>query len=875
MKDSEFVPNGYKIFRQDRDLNFYTRGTYTQTSRGGTLLLVKNYLNPTLIETNVQAELCWININPHPNVNIVIGSCYRPEVNENIIVDRICTSINSVDTSNCLLLGDFNFRQINWNKMEASSGLTEKFLNTIQDNLLTQIVDEPTRGNNILDLAFVSDPSFVEDCRIDEPFGMSDHKSVVLSVRFPVSRQNTLTRKIYLYSQGDYKSLSNELRDINWENKFNKNSVNDCWMLFKNTYNDLVDTFIPSKTIKPGKRHGQPWTGYKSVTKAKKNRRKKWVMFKRLGLFADELLYDQERCVTNYIMSQAKSDFEDKLVNQVKDNPKRFWNYTRHFSKSSSSIAMIEKDGVKLTNDRDKAEVLNNFFISVLTQEQPLDHTPDLPVVNFDSALCDLDISPDLVRKKLAKLTLFKSSGPDGIHVNVLRDCLDFDVPLSYIFNLSIRSGHVPQDWRDANVTPLFKKGSRSIATNYRPVSLTSQIVKLFERLIQDAIITHITRNRIISCHQHGFQRMCSCITQLIECLNDWTDSFDNKLGTDAIYLDFAKAFDTVPHNRLKLKLRNAGIRGNVLRWIVSFLNNRRQQVVLPGGSSSWMNVTSGVPQGSILGPILFLLYVNDLPDCVNSTAKLFADDTKLYREIIDPDDCQEIQEDLNTLSAWSKIWLLRFNETKCIVLRIRKCFEFIYYLNGIPLIEEDNQRDLGVIISNNLHPDYHISHIVKKANQRIGLIRRCFTNLTSEKVSILYKSIVSPILEYGSTVWSPYLVKDIEALDKVQRRCTRISNHPFHIEPLELRRRRQDMCEVYKYLHHSYKTNTDNLFKLNTSITRGHNFKLTKHFARTDVRKKFFSNRVVNYWNDLPSAVVSAPTLDSFKRRLRSLPDW
>jgi hypothetical protein len=139
---------------------------------------------------------------------------------------------------------------------------------------------------------------------------------------------------------------------------------------------------------------------------------------------------------------------------------------------------------------------------------------------------------------------------------------------LSYIFNLSIRSGHVPQDWRDANVTPLFKKGSRSIATNYRPVSLTSQIVKLFERLIQDAIITHITRNRIISCHQHGFQRMCSCITQLIECLNDWTDSFDNKLGTDAIYLDFAKAFDTVPHNRLKLKLRNAGIRDNVLRWI-------------------------------------------------------------------------------------------------------------------------------------------------------------------------------------------------------------------------------------------------------------------------------------------------------------------
>ena len=159
----------------------------------------------------------------------------------------------------------------------------------------------------------------------------------------------------------------------------------------------------------------------------------KGIVGKRSGLFADELLYDQERCVTNYIMSQAKSDLKDKLINQVKNNPKRFWTCTRHFSKSSSSIAMIEKDGVKLTNDKDKAEVLNNFFISVLTQEQPLDHRSDLPVVNFDSALCDLDTTPDLVWKKLAKLTLFKSSGPDGIHVNVLRNCLDFDVPLSYI----------------------------------------------------------------------------------------------------------------------------------------------------------------------------------------------------------------------------------------------------------------------------------------------------------------------------------------------------------------------------------------------------------------------------------------------------------
>ncbi|CAC5374385.1 unnamed protein product [Mytilus coruscus] len=185
----------------------------------------------------------------------------------------------------------------------------------------------------------------------------------------------------------------------------------------------------------------------------------------------------------------------------------------------------------------------------------------------------------------MIKLTPFKSCGPDGIHVNVLRKCLNFDKPLSYIFNLSMRTGLVPQDWRDANVTPLFKKGSRTSLSNYRPVSLTSQIVKLMERLIRVAILSHIIRNKILSCHQHGFQSLSSCITQLIECLNDWAESFDNRMGTNCIYLDFAKTFDTVPHHRLKIKLGNVGIRGNILRWIVSFLKNRRQKVVLPGGS--------------------------------------------------------------------------------------------------------------------------------------------------------------------------------------------------------------------------------------------------------------------------------------------------
>ena len=210
--------------------------------------------------------------------------------------------------------------------------------------------------------------------------------------------------------------------------------------------------------------------------------------------------------------------------------------------------------------------------------------------------------------------------------------------------------------------------------------------------------------------------KKCSCITQLIECLNDLTNNFDNKIQTDAIYFDFAKAFDTVPHKRLILKLQQAGTHGLVLEWIRSFLENRRQRVILGNTVSSWRTVTSGVPQGSILGPVLFLIYVNDLPDIVHSTAKMFADDTKVYRQIQNWKDAQELQ-DLIKLASWSKQWLLDFNAIKCMVMSIRNSLKYTYTLNGHVLNSEESQRDLGVTKSNDLKPHLHITKSVNKAN--------------------------------------------------------------------------------------------------------------------------------------------------------------
>ena len=239
-----------------------------------------------------------------------------------------------------------------------------------------------------------------------------------------------------------------------------------------------------------------------------------------------------------------------------------------------------------------------------------------------------------MVHEKLVKLKANKAGGPDKISSNVLGECKNFDVPLALIYNQSIQSGCVPQDWRDADVNPLFKKGSRLACSTYRPISLTSHIVKLLEIIILSHIMELTRKNNRFGCDQHGFQEKCSCISQLLERLNDWSQAFDEGRSVDCIYLDFAKAFDSVPHQRLILKLRQAGIRGKIIEWIQEYLNHRHQRVILKNGVSQWLPVTSGVPQGSILGPILFLIYVNDLPDYVSNTAKMFAGDTKAYSTI-------------------------------------------------------------------------------------------------------------------------------------------------------------------------------------------------------------------------------------------------
>ena len=279
------------------------------------------------------------------------------------------------------------------------------------------------------------------------------------------------------------------------------------------------------------------------------------------------------------------------------------------------------------------------------------------------------------VAKLLRGIKAHKATGPDAIPAMLLKEAADQLAPiLNTIYRASLQQATVPKEWRKANVVPIFKKGDHSAASNYCPVSLTSIASKVIEHIISSQVMRLLDINDVLHDAQHGFRKRRACETQLLLGADDFLKTVDKNLHTDAIMLDFSKAFDRVAHKHLLKKLEATGVTDTTLGWISSFLTDREQTVVLEGMSSDSMPVTSGVPQGTVLGPLLFLIYINDLPNCVNSsTIRLFADDCLIYRGIHFQHDTEDLQADLDALRTWERRWLMSFHPQKCQLLRITR----------------------------------------------------------------------------------------------------------------------------------------------------------------------------------------------------------
>lgn len=900
----------------------YTNDLEEQETRGVCIYVHKSIKSvPVLIPgTNKFKDSVWIKLYEPGNdrKNTLIGCIYRsgtPSTAEKNDIDlhhTLRTAAELPGYAHRVIMGDFNLNKITWDpEPSIPTGHIEettesKFIDCIQDTYLYQHVIEPTRyrdGHTPTrdDLIFTSEDNFIDEVIYAPAIGASDHITLQFTVNLSMT-MHTNREKVYLYDKGDYPKLNEMLSNVNWKEELNSiTDINEAISILDLKIHSVMNECIPRKEIRSSSLKGKPiWMDMKSMRSARK-KHSTWIRYLNTKSGHDYEEFRKARNKANHAVRRARRRFERSIAKECKMNNKAFWKYVNSRRKTRPGISKLKKkDKTYTTNDKEAAEILSDQYFETLTRE----NTENMPTIEehplITEALQNIEFTEEAVYKVLAKMKTDKSPGLDGMHPRVLKEAASsLKTPIAIIFNLSMNLSKLPTIWLDAVITPIFKKGDRTDPANYRPVSLTSILCKCMEKIIVEHIIKHLRKNSLECPEQHGFRTGRSTVTNLLEALNVWTEALMHDLPVDVIFLDYAKAFDTVPHKRLLSKVSSMGIKGKALDWIKAFLTDRRQKVRVHGETSNWRQVLSGVPQGTVLGPILFTIFVADVPGAVESIVSMFADDTKMYAVLVNNSSAHELDMDISKLQVWSDEMQMKFHiRDKCKVMHLGKSNTRHDYTmvreDGTlhTLTKASEEKDLGVTIDDKLKFDIHISNIIKKANKVLGAIRHTFHYMDKEIFLMLYKSLVRPHLEYATCVWSPHLKQYMNALENVQRRATRLVpefrnlNYDARLKELKLptlmfRRKRADMLQTFKLMHsidtmnlntRCQKCNNGMLNLSHNEHTRGHALKLLKP-KTTGVRSHFFATRIINDWNKLSSGTVFALSVNDFKKGLRE--DW
>ena len=880
--DSQLFDNRYIVLRRDRNLK-----ATGKSKGGGVIIAAKREFNFNVIcvntcELNFECILAKFVLNFQ---TIYICVVYIPPNSDKDVYDSLFQTIESHCPigSTILIAGDFNFPEITGSEYSFLHATTncKLLFNFMSLYDLKSINNIPNQNGRTLDLVLtnVTEPTIERE---EYPLVAEDrhHPALLISIFLNKTRKQNSKPIItgYNFRKANYKQLYKMLTDVNFDCLLHINQVNSAVDKFYELIYKVFNECIPQKIVPT--RTFPSWFTSNIIKKIKQksHHRKKW----KKGI-ADSMWHKEE---FNRLRKEIKLDlvtaykaFVENSERSIQNNPKYFWNYvkdkTRHLPPNTFTYNSRE-----LTDGRDIVDAFASHFQSVYNNTASKYDTDTLSSDNKSDLLDQLHltkISMSEIEDAIKALKPKSSYGPDNIPPYIIKGCADaFKWPLYIILNLSLDTNVFPSKWKETTVCPIPKQGRTKDITNHRPISLLSAFAKIYESILQKRLLLHV--KPVLSVYQHGFLQDRSTMTNLTILTDFLTSELDKGGQVDVIYTDFSKAFDTVDHDVLLFKLTLFNLSPQTIKLFASYLRNRKQKVLYRGYMSDSFQVLSGVPQGSNLGPLLFLILINDIPTVLqNSSPLLYADDLKFYRVIHSLQDCTKLQDDLENVRKWCEDNKLSLNLKKCQSMSFTRKTKYVkhdYTVSGTTLTNTNFVKDLGIIFDSGLTFGRHIDTITNESHRNLGLICRLAKDFSNYSTTLLlYYSYVRAKLEYSSIIWTPTTRKDNDIIERIQNKFLRILTysqthvypkytpysdlvHNYGIQTLENRRRMHDLMFLYQIIHNkidSVEITSKLMLAVPSGKTRMNNTR-TFHCTRprTNILQKSPLWRISASYNDL-----------------------
>ena len=800
-KGEVFPVDVYKVFRLDRSAKTHpidpNNPNKFRKNGGGVLIAIRRDMDivSTRLEFQCAGEILGVTLKFNDGRKLILCTYYRVGSlgidNHNEFKSFIRKARSRRGVVGIIVAGDLNMPKIDWENFSSTEGIDKLFLDSFSNFELEQLIISPThKRGNILDLLLTDKSNLISDIVVSDnnlPC-KSDHYLISFCLNSKFKRIKVPKREVYNYKRADWAGLNNSLNSVDWDTEL-QGDIHYAGSSFKAILFALMDQHIPK--IKVGGVSQPSWfdaeTHQQCREKERLHQTYKGTIDPDLRL-RRYLKFSIARKKFRNIVSQKMSDsFEDEEDSGL--ITKKFWSYVKATANSTRLPELLHLDSLFKSNPLDQAELFNTFFYKQFSDASTYD-------VNIDSSHSEeyrIDFNVSRVQTLLKNINSNKAMGPDKIHGRVLKNCASsLSKPLSSLFTTSYYSSSIPNEWKLALVVPVHKKGSKADVENYRPISLTCIIMKVMERIVRDELM--VKCGHLIDPRQHGFLKNRSCTTQLVDFCDSLALSLNSNIRSDVIYFDFAKAFDSVNHDIILMKLKSLfSIDSFLLRFIAEYLSGRKQSVVVGGATSSELPVLSGVPQGSILGPTLFVLFLNDIVYGLDAGTNImmYADDTKIWRQMEHHDDHLALQQDVNYLIDWSIRNKMKFHPSKCKVLMVSKlspplidvlpCVQFMYTMGDTLLDYVPSEKDLGITVNRTLNFTEHANSLYSKANQRFGLLKRtCHFIDNTAKRRVLYLTMVRSIFEHCPVVWRPSSNTTINKLESIQKRAIKWINQDY-----------------------------------------------------------------------------------------------